>query len=287
MMLRKFLAVAAIVALFPSIPGSASAQSKKLNMVCLDAGHGGHDAGARGSAGMMNEKDITLAITLKVGKLINDSLRSVKPIFTRTTDVFIPLPDRHKIANQAGADLFVAIHVNSSPGSYEKIRTGTRTVGKGRKKRSVPVFRTIHHRETAASGTETYVLGLHRFGQKENAISEYSETVTQEPGLLNENDPETAIIVAQYSQAFLKQSVTFAQKVQDNFARKGRKDLGVKQAGWEVIAGCVMPGVLIETGFINNPDEEQYLNTEFGQNEMAWAIFDAIRSYKREIERGN
>lgn len=267
--------------------GNVKAQSKKIDKVVIDAGHGGTDAGARGASGMLHEKDIALAVSLKVGRFINDSLRSVKPIFTRTTDVFIPLPDRHEIANQAAADLFVAIHVNASPGSYEKIKVGSRTVGKGKRKKTIPVFKTIHHRETGANGTETYVLGLHRNGQKENAISEFGDNVTEEPGMLNMNDPQTAIIIAQYSQMFLKKSVSFAQKVQDEFAMQNRKDLGVKQKGLEVLAGCVMPGVLIEIGFINNPDEEAYLNSEKGQNEVAYAIFRAIRNYKREVEKTN
>lgn len=266
---------------------TSKAQTKKIEKVVIDAGHGGTDAGARGGSGMLNEKDIALAVSLKVGRFINDSLRSVKPIFTRTTDVFIPLPDRHEIANQAAADLFVAIHVNASPGSYEKIKTGSRTVGKGKKRKTIPVYRTIHHRETGANGTETYVLGLHRNGQKESAISEFGENVTEEPGMLNVNDPQTAIIIAQYSQMFLKKSVSLAQKVQDEFAMQGRKDLGVKQKGLEVLAGCVMPGVLIEIGFINNVEEEQYLNSEKGQNEVAYAIFKAIRNYKREVEKTN
>lgn len=284
----KHLFSTLLLSLALTVHHPATAQTThKIEQVVLDAGHGGHDIGARGGSGMMNEKDIALAVTLKVGKYINDSLKSVKPIFTRTTDVFIPLPDRHKIANQAGADLFVAIHVNSSPGSYEKIKTGSRTVGKGRKKRTVPVYKTIHHRETGAYGTETWVLGLNRTGQKEGAITEYSDKVTEEPGILNENDPETAIIIAQYSQVFLKKSVDFAQKVQDQFAQQGRRDLGVKQRGLEVLAGSVMPGALIEIGFINNTEEELYLNSEKGQSEVAYAIFKAIRNYKREIEKIN
>lgn len=261
----------------------AQAQPKKINQVVLDAGHGGTDIGARGTS--MNEKDLTLAVTLRVGKLMNDSLKSVKTIFTRTTDVFIPLKDRHEIANQAGADLFVAIHVNSSPGTYERIKTGSRTVGKGKKKRSIPVYKTIHHRETGAHGVETFVLGLKRNGQKEAAISEFGDKITEEPGMLNEQDPQTAIIIAQYSQVFLKNSVILAQKVQDEFASQGRKDLGVKQMSLEVLAGSVMPGVLIEIGFINNPEEEAYLNSEKGLSEVSLAIFRAIRTYKREIEK--
>jgi N-acetylmuramoyl-L-alanine amidase len=272
----SYLIVAANLFVFQNV----QAQSKKIDKVVIDAGHGGTDAGARGGAGMMHEKDIALAVSLKLGRIINDSLKSVKPIFTRTTDVFIPLPDRHEIANQASADLFLAIHVNASPGSYEKIKVGSKTVGKGKKRRTIPIYKTIHHRETGANGTETYVLGLHRNGQK-------GDNVTEEPGMLNMNDPQTAIIIAQYSQMFLKKSVVLAQKVQDEFAYQGRKDLGVKQKGLEVLAGCVMPGVLIEIGFINNTEEETYLNSEKGQNEVAYAIFRAIRNYKREVEKTN
>lgn len=269
--------------LLSSFSINVNAQKRKINQVVLDAGHGGKDVGARGV--QMNEKDITLAVTLKVGRLINDSLKSVKPIFTRTTDVFIELPDRHAIANQSGADLFVAIHVNSSPGSSERVLAGHKTVGKGRRKHTVPIYRYIHHRETGAHGVETWVLGLNRNGQKEAAISEYGDKVTEEPGTLNENDPQTAIIIAQYSQTFLKNSVLLGQKVQNEFAKQGRNDLGVKQKGLEVLAGSAMPGVLIEIGFINNPEEERYLNSEAGQNEVAMAIFRGIRDYKREIEK--
>lgn len=273
------LSIGLLVSLYPQ------AQIKKIEKVVLDAGHGGTDIGAKGASGMLHEKDIALAVSLKVGKLINDSLKSVKPIFTRTTDVFIPLKDRHEIANQAVADLFVSIHVNASPGTYERVKTGSKMIGKGKKRHSVPIYKSIHYRETKANGTETYILGLHRLGQKENAINEFSDNVIEEAGMLNANDPQTAIIIAQYSQTFLKKSITLAQKVQEQFALQGRKDLGVKQKGLEVLAGCVMPGVLIETGFINNPDEEAYLNTEKGQQEVAYAIYKAIKNYKIEAER--
>jgi N-acetylmuramoyl-L-alanine amidase len=278
----KYLQIVLGVILIACSPPTSSAQNKKVSKIVIDPGHGGAKPGARGT--ILNEKDLTLAVGLRVGKLINDSLRDVKIIFTRTTDADIPLADRHEIANQAGADLFVSIHVNSSPGSYEKVLTGHRTVGKGKKKKTIPVYRSIHHRETAAHGVETYVLGLKRNGQKEGAISEYSDNLT-EPGTLNENDPQTAIIVAQYSQVFLNNSVILGQKIQNEFAAQGRKDLGVKQMSLEVLAGSVMPGVLVEIGFINNVEEEQYLNSEVGMNEVASAIFRGIRAYKREIEK--
>ncbi len=132
---------------------------------------------------------------------------------------------------------------------------------------------------------ETYVLGLRRNSQKENAIGEYGDSVTDEPGLLNEDDPQTAIIIAQYSQAFLGKSVSFGSKIQEQFARQGRPDLGVKQMNLEVLAGSAMPGVLVEIGFITNVDEEKYLNSEEGQWEVATAIYRGIRAYKADIEK--
>lgn len=272
------------VILLSLLPITVYSQFQKVSKIVLDAGHGGDKPGARGSTSM-NEKDITLAVVLKLGKLISDSMKDVKPIYTRTTDLDVSLQDRHEIANQAKADLFISVHVNSSPGTYEKILVGHKTVGKGKKKRKVPVYKSIHHRETAAHGVETYVLGLKRNGQKERAINEYSDNLTEEPGLLNEKDPQTAIIIAQYSQVFLNNSVILGQKVQDEFAWQGRKDLGVKQMSLEVLAGSAMPGVLVEIGFINNPEEEAYLNTEKGQMEVARAIFNGIRAYKKEVER--
>ncbi|RYD58685.1 MAG: N-acetylmuramoyl-L-alanine amidase [Sphingobacteriales bacterium] len=266
-----------------AIPSVASANGKKISKIVLDAGHGGRDIGARGQ--YSTEASLTLAVSLRLGKMINDSMKGVQVLYTRTTDVYPTLPERHEIANRANADLFVSVHVNATAGTTTRVQTGTRTVKKGKKKVKQPVYRTIHNRQTQTNGTETYVLGLHRNSQKEDAIGEYGDNLAEEPGLLNPNDPQTAIIVAQYSQAFLSRSVTLASKVQEQFSNQGRKDHGVKQKGLEVLAGSAMPGVLIEIGFINNPTEEAYLNSEQGQFEVAQAIFRGIKAYKAEVER--
>lgn len=259
------------------------AKGKKVTKIVLDAGHGGRDGGARGQ--FSNEKDLTLAVSLRVGKMIQDSLRDVQVVYTRTSDVYPTLPERHEIANRSDADLFISIHVNATAGRTERYQAGTRRVKKGRKYTTVPVYRTVHHRETSTSGTETYVLGLHRNSQKEGAISEFGDNVTEEQGMLNMNDPQTSIIISQYSQAFLGRSVTLAAKIQEQFAQQGRVDLGVKQKGLEVLAGSAMPGVLVEIGFINNPSEEAYLNSESGQHAVALAIFRGIQAYKWDAER--
>ena len=264
-------------------PGILFAKGKKITKVVLDAGHGGKDIGAQGA--FSKEKDITLAVTLKVGQIVADSLRSVQVIYTRTTDDYPSLVERHEIANKANADLFVAIHVNSTPFTYTRTIAGYKTVKKHHKTVKQPIYHSLRHHETKRSGVETYVLGLKRNYQKEEAIGEYSDNVTNEPGLLNENDPQTAIIIAQYSQAFLSRSITLGTRIQDQFAAEGRPDLGVKQMSLEVLAGSAMPGVLVEIGFITNVEEEAYLNSEAGQWEVARAIYRGIKAYKMDMEK--
>lgn len=271
------------LALTLAIPIALFAKGKKISKIVVDAGHGGRDGGARGQ--FSSEKDLTLAVALRVGKLIADSMKDVQVIYTRTSDVYPTLVERHEVANRSNADLFISIHVNSTAGRTERYKAGTRRVKKGKKYVTVPIYKTVHHRETSTTGTETYVLGLHRSSQKEDAIGEYGDSITEEPGLLNENDPQTAIIISQYTQAFLGRSVSLAAKIQEEFAVQGRPNLGVKQKGLEVLAGSAMPGVLIEIGFINNPSEEAYLNSEAGQRAVASAIFKGIQAYKWDAER--
>ncbi len=264
-------------------PPTVYPNGKKITNIVLDAGHGGTDPGAKGT--ISQEKNLTLAIALRVGKLISDSLKDCRAIYTRTSDVYPTLKERHEIANRAKGDLFVSIHINATAPRVERIRTGYKYVKKGSKKVKVATYRTVRHTSTTASGTETYVLGLHRTGQKAGAIGEHAENIVEEPGLLDESDPQTAIIIAQYNQAFLSRSVSLGTRIQTEFERIGRNNLGVKQMGLEVLAGSAMPGVLVECGFINNPEEEIYMNSEKGQQELAMAIFRGIRAYKAELER--
>ena len=288
----RFYKFLTILLLCAATSNAVLAAGKKISKIVLDAGHGGKDNGARGE--YSNEKDLTLAIVLKLGKLINDSLKDVQTFYTRTSDVYPSLKDRHEIANQAAADLLVSVHINSTPFWYEKVQTGTRTVhvGRGRHKktREVAVYKSIKHHTTQLQGVETLVLGSIRNNQKAKAVGEYSDAIVDEPGLLNEADPQTAIILSQYTQAFLGRSVALGQAIQDQFAAEGRRDLGVKQQSLEILAGSYMPGVLVECGFITNPDEETYMNSEKGQIDIARAIFRGIKSYKRDTEmkaRGN
>lgn len=275
--------VIALILTMGFLPFYLFANGKKVTKIVLDAGHGGKDVGARGK--VSTEKDLTLDVVMLLGKMIQERLPGVEVIYTRTTDIYPSLVERHEIANRANADLFISVHVNATAARATRVQTGTRLVKRGKKKVKVPVYKTTYHKETSTSGTETYVLGLHRNSQKEDAIGEYSDHVTEEAGMLNMNDPQTAIIIAQYTQAFLSRSVSLGNKIQQEFYSQGRRDLGVKQKGLEVLAGSAMPGVLVEIGFINNPEEEEYLNSSKGQREVASAILNGIIAYKREAEK--
>lgn len=261
------------------------ADDTKVKKIVLDAGHGGDKPGAIGH--FSKEKDIALAVTLQVGELIKKNLKNREVIYTRTTDVDVHWAERHEIANRAKADLFVSIHVNSTPGTRTRVRSGYRTVKKNGKSVKVPRYIYKYNKATEANGTETYVLGLSRNSQKEESIGEYSDNLAsgEREGLMDEKDPMTAIIIAQYSQAFLTSSVDLGTRIQSQFARQGRLDRGVKQISVEVLAGCVMPGVLVEIGFINNVEEEKYMNSPQGQTEIAHAIYNGILEYIKTVER--
>ncbi len=264
-------------------PIGAMAKGKKITKIVVDAGHGGNDIGARGA--FSNEKDVTLAVALKLGKILSDSLKNLQVIYTRTTDMYPTLVERHDLANKEAADLFIAVHANSTPYTYTRTQIGTKTVKRHHKSVRQPVYKLTRHHETSRQGVETYVLGLKRMGQLGGEVQDEFSRDSATSGLLNENDPETAIIVAQYTQAFLARSVRLGTKIQEQFAEQSRPDLGVKQMSLEVLAGSAMPGVLVEVGFINNPTEEAYLNSEKGQREVAMAIYKGVKAYKAEVEK--
>ncbi len=264
-------------------PGFVFGKGKKISKIVVDAGHGGKDFGAQGSFSM--EKNVTLAVALKLGKILSDSIKNLQVIYTRTTDEYPTLVQRHDIANQAKADLFIAVHANSTPYTYTRSLTGYKTVKKHKKTVKQPIYKLTRHHETSRMGVETYVLGLKRMGQQGGEVQDEFSSDSTSSGLLNDNDPQTAIIISQYTEAFLKRSVRLGSKIQEQFAEEKRPDLGVKQMSLEVLAGSAMPGVLVEIGFINNPQEEAYLNSEKGQHEVAMAIFRGIRAYKNDVEK--
>ena len=232
-----------------------------IKTVVIDAGHGGKDPGASGSS-KTNEKDIALVVALKLGDYIQKTFPEVNVIYTRKTDVFLELHERAEIANKAKADLFIAVHCNSSPNAE-------------------------------AYGTSSYVLGLHRteanldVAKRENSVILLEENRDKNYEF-DPNSPEGHIIMSMKQNAFLDQSIDFASKIEnqlENYSK--RKSLGVKQAGFYVLYKTTMPSLLAEIGFISNPEEEKFLNSVKGQDLIATGLFNAFKDYKGEMESGS
>jgi N-acetylmuramoyl-L-alanine amidase len=235
---------------------------KKVRKICIDAGHGGKDPGAVGQYN--NEKTITLAVSKKLEKMILQNIRDVKVVNTRDYDVLAggndltikqSLVHRTEFANKEKADLFISIHVNSSP-----------------------------RRLLTSPGTLVLICGQTRLEEKTENITENVNNISEEQELLNPNDPTTQILIGQYSQAFLSQSIVLGSKINDEFGNQGRPSRGLQQQSLQVLASCAMPGVLIEIGFMNNTEDEAYLSSEEGQIEVATAIFNGIKGYKDVVE---
>lgn len=233
----------------------------KITKIVIDAGHGGEDPGALGSKA--KEKDITLEMALKVGKLIQDNCPDVTVYYTRKTDVFIPLYQRSKIANDKHADLFISIHCNASDNK-------------------------------TANGVETFVMGLHKtasnmeVARKENSAMLLENDYQNKYEGFNPNSPESYIIFSLYTSAYLNNSALLASKVQHNLLKITKfRDRQVQQAGFWVLHKVAMPSILIELGFISNKEEEAVLLSSASQKSMATAICNAFIEYKNQIEGGN
>lgn len=225
--------------------------------VALDAGHGDHDFGAVYNGHI--EKNINLAIVLKVGKLL-EKHNNIEVIYTRKTDVFVDLIERANIANRADANIFVSVHCNAN-------------------------------KNTAADGTETYVMGMSKnasnleAAKRENAVITMEKDYKQKYEGFDPKKPESMLGMTIMQEEFLENSIALAAKIQDNFVKllgKKSRGGGVKQAPYMVLHKAYMPRVLIETGFVSNPVEGARLDSEEGQNEIAEAIYKAILSYKKD-----
>jgi N-acetylmuramoyl-L-alanine amidase len=258
--LRDILA-GAFMATAITMPAALCAQPVPAEdewVVVIDAGHGGKDPGAIGSR--TKEKTINLAVALKTGRYINENLKDVKVIYTRDDDTFPGLAERAEVANKVKADLFISIHSNSVP-------------------------------DKRFYGAETYVLGQTmdeanlQVAMKENSVITFESDYQTKYEGFDPNSAESYIIFSLMQNTYLKQSTEFATLIQNQFRdRVGRKDRGVKQAGLVVLWRTTMPSVLVELGFISNPDEEKYLMSEQGQDYLASAIFRAFRDYKQAID---
>lgn len=261
---------------------------KVVKTIVIDAGHGGHDGGARGK--YSSEKDICLDVSLKLGALIEKEIPDVKIIYTRTTDSYPELHARAKMANQQNADLFISIHVNSAPAKKGKEVTGYKYVGKGSKKRKVPTYR-YYTIPNPAKGTETYIWGAHKNEDKEVALRENAPMMMEanykdKYGEVDPNSPEFIALSLLKTKQFFKRSATLASLVEEEFTKVGRtsRDVKQRQAGIWVLQATAMPSVLVETGFISNKEDEDYLNSAKGQSEIALCITNAVKSYIGWIE---
>lgn len=236
-----------------SNPAIVHAQSKSVRCVVVDAGHGGKDPGA--TNGKLREKDITLTVALKFGELLQAKFPEIQVVYTRKTDIFVPLQTRSAIANKADADLFISIHTNAA-------------------------------KNTAASGTETFLMGVDKNGanlsvaMRENDVIAYEadySTIYQgyEPG-----SSESFIIFSLMNYAFQSQSIRMATLVQKEFAANlPMKNRGVKQAGYLVLWNTSMPSILTEIGFISNSEESRYIASTAGQTKIAEQLLAATEKY--------
>lgn len=284
------------------------AQGKKIRTIIVDAGHGGSDAGARGEyEGTLGslEKDITLAISKKLVQTLKEKMPGVDIIPTRTTDIYQSPREKAKIANEMHGDLFVCIHadaVNLKTGSrivgYKKQTYNTvKYVGKGKKRkkivtphtREVPV-RHYYKIPTERKGTSTWIFAVHKTNDKIKALEEsdliYSNEENDSTLDINDDSPEWKAKALLYTQNYFKKSYKLASVIQEDVTNMGREDLGVhqRQKGIWVLQATSMPAVLIETGFIANYDDERYLNSEKGQQEIADGITRALIKYKEAVE---
>jgi N-acetylmuramoyl-L-alanine amidase len=262
---------------------------KKIKVIVIDAGHGGKDPGCNGVSA--KEKDVSLAVALKLGKLIEDNFKDVKVIYTRKTDVFVELEDRAQIANKNKADLFISIHCNAAgkpvmikDKKTGKLRPKTYTNKKGKK----VVVETVN---PVPFGSETYVMGLKneegkmKVAQRENSAILLEDNYEQKYQGFDPESEESYIIMSNYTSAYVLQSASLAVKIQEEYAKKaGRVDKGVHRQSIWVLWRTAMPSILTEIGYLTNPLEEQFLASEKGQEYVAVSIFKGFRKYKDELE---
>lgn len=237
---------------------SGSVSAFQFRTVVIDAGHGGKDPGAHGA--YSQEKNVALSIALKLRDALQQEMPSLHVVMTRTTDRFVELQERSNIANNAKANLFISIHCNSSP-----------------------------ERVSSRNGTLLLIYGYHRKEEQLEALRE-NASIYQEKDYSKKydgykgSDPAYFILLNAFMQKYRAQSIKFGTLLNDEFTeRDNRHSEGVKEQGVLVLAHSAMPAVLIETGFINNPAEEKYLNSDVGQREIVSSIVLALKKYKKSF----
>lgn len=258
-MLRfHIITILAALAIIIPIENNAQNTNFTLKTVVIDPGHGGKDPGA--IIGKLKEKDIALDVALKTGQLIKNNYPNVDIIYTRDDDRFIPLNSRANIANKANADLFISIHVN-------------------------------YFNQSGINGTETYILGNHRseenlkVAQMENSVILLEEDHNTKYEGFDPNSAESYIMFELIQNEFMEQSRQIADEIQTNFTQIAkRRNRGVRQAGFLVLRNTAMPSILIELGFLSNPNDKAFLVTQKGKDQLAHSIYKAFAKYKTKID---
>jgi N-acetylmuramoyl-L-alanine amidase len=291
--------------LFSFIGKNEKRPKAQIKTLIIDPGHGGIDPGARGN--FSNEADVSLAVSLKFGKALQEQFPDLKIIYTRTTDVMAGnkrtkdegLKYRANLANESGGDLFIAIHCNAAPDIRHREYIGSRSVtsytGRGKKRRKVTRKVPQYRHWTSpnpAHGTETYIWAVGKNDAKVSAVNrtteEYGEidsTLTIE--LPDPSDPAEKARMLIYAQNFFKKSLNLADLVEKEFTASGRFSRGVKQrnhAGIWVLQATGMPSILVELGFITDEEEEKYINSDQGQDEIVEDLVNAFNVYKQRVE---
>lgn len=289
-----------LIVLFPLL-GLAQLPNKSVKRIVIDAGHGGSDPGSKGL--YSTEAAVSLAISLRLEDYLKEAMPDVEIIMTRTTDIFHTVVEKAKIANQAKGDLFICIHTNAARGKVQRTIVGytkkTYTVKKKGKKRKVtrdvPVYKTTFL-PSVAKGTETYIYSVAKSEQRKEAAEEMvdevvekldSVSLSQIKELNNSDDPTRSMMASILAQQYFQRAASLALTIEEEFQQSGRISREAKQRNQEgiwVLQAVTMPAVLIETGFITNPEEEDYLNSQEGQNEICEAIAKAVVRYKNSLE---
>lgn len=259
---RKKIIILVLGLFFFSFVSAQSPSKLGIKTVVIDPGHGGKDPGAIGPS-KVQEKDVVLSVSLKIGNLIKKKYPEIKVIYTRSTDEFIGLAERAQLANKNNADLFISLHCNAADNK-------------------------------SANGIETWVLGLHKsdaaleIAKKENSAILMEDGHDQKYQDFDPNDPDTYIAMIMRQNVHLDQSMHLANLIQRKCVNDlKRNDRMVKQAGFMVLYRVTMPAILIELGFLSHAEEEKYLASTKGQDELSQKIFEAFEQYKEYIDKRN
>ncbi len=272
---------------------------KTLKRIIIDPGHGGTDPGANGR--YSTEAAVSLAISTKLADFIRESIPDVEVVLTRTTDIFNSVVEKAKIANAAKGDLFICIHTNSADPSRSREIVGhtnkTYTVKKNGKKRKVtrqvPLYKVTYTPSTAR-GTETFIYNVVKSDQRKDMAGEAVDDVVEKLDSVSEKqikeieaaDPTRSMMISLLTQQYFQRAASLALTIEEEFKSAGRlsREAKQRQKGIWVLAAVQMPAVLVETGFISNPEDEDYLNSEEGQDQICEVITKSIKRYKNSLE---